>query len=86
MKPHRCTGKPDCFGCKVKSIQLSAGTPALTAEARMGRDIDAYKALRRDGLQPRNVFGSHRVEATASTAAEVEQRPDVDRIMERCFE
>lgn len=86
MQPHRCTGLPSCFGCKVKSIQLSAGTPALAAEKAMGRDIDAYRALRADGTQPRSVHGSHRLEATATTVAEIEQRPDVERIMERVME
>ena len=20
MRPHRCTGRPDCFGCRIKTI------------------------------------------------------------------
>lgn len=44
-------------------------------DRQLTRDRDAYKRLRMEGLQPRSVDGSHKVEATASTPAEVEGRP-----------
>lgn len=44
-------------------------------DRQLAKDRDAYKRLRNEGLQPRSVDGSHRVEATAKTPAEVEGRP-----------
>lgn len=45
-------------------------------DEQLTKDRDAYKRLRSDGLQPRNIDGSHRIEATAKTSAQVEGRPD----------
>jgi hypothetical protein len=41
-------------------------------EQTFGKDADAYRRLRRDGLQPPHVDGSHRLEARADRASEVE--------------
>jgi hypothetical protein len=49
-------------------------------DRQLTKDRDAYKRLRNQGLQPRTVDGSHRVEATAKTEAQVEGRPDVPNL------
>lgn len=41
-------------------------------DRQLAKDRDAYKRLRQDGLQPKRVDGSHRVEAEATTKAQVE--------------
>ena len=75
-----CT-KADCFRCKLQSINMagaamitrqpnSAGTHAW--EERTIKDMDAYKRLRRDGLQPKGVVGSAKAEAFGQTRFEVE--------------
>ena len=48
-------------------------------DRQLAKDRDAYKRLRDEGLQPRSVDGSHRVEQTASTPAQVEGRPEWPR-------
>jgi hypothetical protein len=63
-----------CFVVKMKSVQLQgieAGQHRFTEKER-GRSMDAYKRLRNQGLQPRNVFGSAEIEAQASSKFEVE--------------
>jgi len=47
-----------------------------TKDRQLGKDRDAYKRLRQNGLQPKRVDGSARVEQTANTTAQVEGRPD----------
>lgn len=70
-----------CFGCKIAGIQLSsAATPTRRREndainqkeKRWDRDMDAYKRLRRDGLQPPNIDGSARLEQRAEHKVQVE--------------
>lgn len=41
-------------------------------ERQFGKDADAYRRLRRSGLQPPHVDGSHRLEAHADRAIEIE--------------
>lgn len=73
-----------CFACKALSVGVSAqATPTRrpdvveidAREARWQRDMPAYKALRADGLQPRQIDGCAELQATARTEAEVEGRP-----------
>jgi len=40
------------------------------------RDMPAFKALREQGYQPRSVRGSHRLAQTATSAAQIEGRPE----------
>jgi hypothetical protein len=71
---------PGCFGCKVLDVQIApSATPsrsnaaAINArEARMGKDIAAYKSLRADGLQPKQVTGSADLARHATHPLEVE--------------
>jgi hypothetical protein len=47
------------------------------------KDMPAYKRLRQNGLQPRNIDGAAALEARAETAAQVEGRPDVEKLVAR---
>lgn len=51
------------------------GADARAVDAREGRwdrDMPSYKALRRNGLQPRGIDGAHELEAKAQSQLEVE--------------
>lgn len=70
-----------CFGCKISGIQVSsAATPTRRREndainrkeRRWDRDMDAYKRLRQDGLQPPTIDGSAKLEAKAENSFQVE--------------
>lgn len=70
-----------CFGCKISGVQVSsAATPTRRREndainrkeKRWDRDMDAYKRLRKDGLQPPHIDGSAKIEARAEHKFQVE--------------
>lgn len=72
---------PDCFGCKAAGIRFSGTcTPGRKPEVvqqiafdnSMTRDNEAYKRLRKEGLQPKSVKGSADVEQFATSRFEVE--------------
>lgn len=72
-----------CFACKVGSLQF-ATAPTNDTQARQhdfqtrfaaefhNGDREAYRRLRRDGLQPPRIAGSAHLEKHASTRFEVE--------------
>lgn len=62
-------------GAKVAEINQRA--------SNWDKDMPAYKRLRQQGLQPRSVDGSHRLEATAKTEAQVEGRVDIESLVKR---
>ena len=79
-KPH-CTEDALCFRCKALTISISAhaletkGKPVVAIDKKEGGwkvDIPAYRRLRKQGLQPKSIDGSARIEARAETKAEVE--------------
>jgi hypothetical protein len=55
-----------CFAQKSRSVGLeSAGTWAINAADKvMDADNNAYRRLRKDGVQPETVTGSAKLEAT----------------------
>jgi hypothetical protein len=70
-----------CFACKITGVSMSSAcTPNRRSEAhsinrkesRWDKDMDAYKRLRRDGLQPAKIDGSAEVEKKAETRFQVE--------------
>jgi hypothetical protein len=72
---------PDtCFGCKVGSIGFAPSAMPTRSEAStveretkiMHKDVAAYRRLRKNGLQPKSVKGSARLEARANSKWEVE--------------
>lgn len=64
-----------CFGCRISS--LSIGTSAQfnvekRREATLSKDLDAYKRLRKNNVQPKCIDGASRVEARAQEKWQVE--------------
>jgi hypothetical protein len=87
MNRHRALRHPDlvegCYACKLSTINIAPSVAATTAggaeaatvsarEARWSRDMPAYARLRADGIQPKGIDGSARLEATATERVEVE--------------
>jgi hypothetical protein len=81
-----------CFGCKVAGVSFGSNSTttrgAVVAETNQraknwDKDMPAYKRLRQNGLQPRNIDGAAALEARAETAAQVEGRPDVEKLVSR---
>lgn len=75
---------PGCFGCKARSIRFGASAmptrkphvnDLVAKEAQWAKDHPAYKALRKDGLQPRTSEGAHELMMTATTRNEIEGLP-----------
>lgn len=72
-----------CFGCKVAGLSIAASaTPTRKGGARaatinqkdkvLEKDLDAYKRLRQEGLQPQAIDGSAVVEKRAEHKWQVE--------------
>jgi hypothetical protein len=70
-----------CFGCKIAHVAISSdATPTRRSEShrineterRWDKDMDAYKRLRKDGLQPKKIDGSYEVETKAKEKYQVE--------------
>lgn len=71
---------PGCFGCKLEgfTVQPSAmGTRhpqaarAAVTDPQLEKDREAYRALRRDGEQPKHVGGSAYIQAHANESFEI---------------
>jgi len=63
-----------CFAIKIRTVQfqgMEAGTRRNEDKSR-ARDMDEYKRLRRQGLQPKHVFGSAEIGMQANSQFEVE--------------
>jgi hypothetical protein len=67
-------GCAECFRVKLRSLQFQGigASDRRQSDAERSKDMDAYKQLRRQGLQPKNVFGSSEIAAKASTTWELE--------------
>ncbi len=81
---HPFLDQPDCFGCRVATIFIGADalptrkSYCKTTEARdrlLHKDLAAYKRLRQDGTQPRQIDGSAMIEARANEKWQVEGTP-----------
>jgi len=80
IRTHDGSHGPDCFGCKVRSVHISGeAMPSRGQVARLSatekawdRDGEAYKRLRKDGVQPYAIDGAAAVETFANSKAEVE--------------
>jgi hypothetical protein len=65
---------PDCFGCKAKSLQLSAGDATRDiSEKKWTAELSAYRDARDQGIQPAGT--SHRHIQEAYTASETLNKP-----------
>lgn len=81
-----------CFGCKVAGVQIGSNSTttrgAQVAEINQraknwDKDMPAYKRLRQNGLQPKSIDGAAALEARSETAAQVEGRVDVEKLVAR---
>lgn len=83
MRGHGPWCKPDCFGCKVASLSISATVYAtnerkqavvrqVESDRQTALDLPAYKRLRQQGYQPKSTFGAARLEKLASTEYEIQ--------------
>jgi hypothetical protein len=81
---------PGCFGCKVSGLSIAASaTPTRRGGARaatinqkdkiLEKDLDAYKRLRSEGLQPKAIDGSAQVEQKAEYKWQVETGLGINR-------
>lgn len=67
-----------CYACHLRSISLGKGdlSPEVAdinrRERNLGKDREAYRRLRRDGLQPPQVRGSDALEARAMDQVEMD--------------
>lgn len=70
-----------CFGCKIAGVTFGANTSTtkgkVVGEANQraknwNKDMDAYKRLRKQGLQPRGIDGSAALESRAEHKWQVE--------------
>lgn len=83
---HPTLDVPGCFGCKVTGVAIApSATPSRQGGARAAqvnltekqwdRDMDAYKRLRKDGLQPVKIDGCSLVESLATDRRQIEGIP-----------
>lgn len=70
-----------CFACRVAGVSFSASSmPSRrikaseinATEKQWSKDMDAYKRLRRDGLQPAHIDGARELEQKAEHRSQVE--------------
>lgn len=59
-QPESCTSN-GCFADKARSVAFSTAEAAARRhqESQQSRDMDAYKRMRQQGLQPLGVTGAH---------------------------
>jgi len=69
-----------CFGCRIAGVAFSASSmPSRkiatnnidATERRWSKDMDAYKRLKQDGLQPARIDGAAEVEKKADHPSQV---------------
>lgn len=81
-----------CFGCKVAGISFGHNSTTSRGarvesinqtEKNWNKDLPAYKRLRENGLQPKSVDGAAELEKRATTAAQVESRPNFEKLVAR---
>lgn len=71
---------PSCFGCKLESVSFAPSAMATRnpgaaraklTDPQLEKDRDAYKAMRRNGEQPKHVGGSAFLQAHANESFEI---------------
>lgn len=69
-----------CFGCKLESVTVApsamatrnpGAARAAVKDPQLDKDRDAYRAMRRDGEQPKHVAGSAELMARANESCEI---------------
>lgn len=64
-----------CFGCRVSSLSIGTSEKfniEKSREVALSKDLDAYKRLRQNNVQPKCIDGASRVEARAQEKWQVE--------------
>lgn len=69
-----------CFGCRIAGVSFAASSmPSRklennrieATERQWSKDMDAYKRLKQDGLQPANIDGAANIEKKADHPSQV---------------
>jgi len=70
-----------CFGCRIAGVSFAASSmPSRkiennrieATERQWSKDMDAYKRLKQDGLQPAKIDGAREIEQKATHRSQVE--------------
>lgn len=70
-----------CFGCRIAGVAFGANSSTsqgakvseiVKTERGWNKDMDAYKRLRREGLQPKQIDGSSVLEKHATEKWQIE--------------
>jgi hypothetical protein len=83
QETHPALDVEGCFGCKVAGLSIAASATPSRRDGRraatinhkdkvLEKDLDAYKRLRQEGLQPKTIDGSAEVEKKANYKWQVE--------------
>ena len=82
--PHRPGEVRGCFAEKARTAGFTSPWTSIVnlSEKQQSQDMAAYKRMRREGLQPRNVKGSRSAELLANERHQVEGTPD-PKLLER---
>lgn len=83
QETHPTLDVESCFGCKIAGLSVAASaTPTRRGGARaatinhkdkvLEKDLDAYRRLRNEGMQPKAIDGSAEVEKRANYKWQVE--------------
>lgn len=72
--------EPNCFGCKLHSIQFGNVEPPgqRVMEHQWNRDLPAYARLRAQGYQPKQTRGCAELETRATQDIDIEMHKIVD--------
>ena len=72
--------EPSCFGCRLESVSFApsamptrnpGAARAAVKDPLLDKDRDAYRAMRRNGEQPKHVTGSAELMARANESCEI---------------
>jgi hypothetical protein len=70
---------PDCFRCKLETVSLAPSAAGSSQakevnarDSRWHKDMAAYKALRKNGMQPKGIDGSAVLESRAGDQFEIQ--------------
>ena len=64
-----------CFACKISGVKLGVSEKLSSEKKRestLSKDLDAYRRLRMNGTQPKQIDGAAKIEARATDSWQVE--------------
>ena len=98
MSLHRLQTHPefveDCFGCKIGTLQLSAGdanSNKLIPTKKFNSELEAYRAARKQGIQPAGttmakIQEAHRASEVLGEAYKADSMPPAKHINKKSAE